>query len=748
VWVPLAGVGIDLLPLRQDRHIAAVVALFRGHVANLAVAMVGVVPSQQAVGERAGVLDVGKWFERVLRAVLDGLEQRLDEGVVVADTGPRVAGRDVQRLQGGVEAAALHYRAVVGVQGHLSRGDAFAFDVVAHQCAGVFLRLSLVDLPGNFGLLHVGLTALVELPNALLRWTLGNLLGVAAVVPAIMLMLARGHPGIRQLASDQYARQAEQSLWKIALTTSFLLMAWGGSFGSNYGLGLVALPLTVLVWSAIRFPPLHTALAVAACLLLFAACAGMGLAGFPPPLATLDGLNLLVFLIVVAMLPTLLSFAMQQHRITSAALQRRACIDPLTGLANRSTFEDHVRLELARPQAPMMALAYIDPDQIKVVNDTAGHDLIRGIGGVLLANRHPDDVLARFGCDEFALLLRNCSPMVAEDRVQSLLHCIASYQCGWRGQLLTTSASAGVVTFLPGQGEYAQLLSQADAACFTAKEQGGNRLCLARVDGGELLDRTTAMRWTVRIREALDQHALEIYCQSIVALAPDQQRRRHFEVLMRLRDPRNQELMMPGQFMAVAERFNLGARIDREVVKQTLDWFEANPQAADQVATCCINLSGDATVDEGFIVFLIERLRRSRLPPHRFCFEITETSAVRDLARAQRFITQLRGLGCRFALDDFGTGFCSFNYLRALDVDYFKIDGSFVCDLLSSPLAEAVMRSITEIAHVLHKQCIAEHTESEPLRAALTSLGVDYAQGYASDRPTPIAEYFDKGWPI
>jgi EAL domain-containing protein (putative c-di-GMP-specific phosphodiesterase class I) len=235
---------------------------------------------------------------------------------------------------------------------------------------------------------------------------------------------------------------------------------------------------------------------------------------------------------------------------------------------------------------------------------------------------------------------------------------------------------------------------------------------------------------------------MDLYCQSIVPLRPGEDRGRHFEILLRLRDPRTGEVMMPGQFMPAAERFQLGTRIDREVVVRTLAWLEANPAAAATVSTCSINLSGEALGDEGFLVFLSDRLRRSSFPSERLCFEITETSAVRDLARAQRFITQLRGFGCRFALDDFGTGFCSFNYLRALDVDYFKIDGSFVRDMETSPLAEAVVRSINEIAHVLDKRSIAEHTESERERQALIALGVDFAQGYAIDRPRPIDEYF------
>ncbi|WP_290889052.1 EAL domain-containing protein [Arenimonas sp.] len=600
-------------------------------------------------------------------------------------------------------------------------------------------------LIGTVGMVQSGMIALDALPSAISLWFLGDLLGVASIAPATLLALARRE---RRRVADgtSYAAEPEQLLWNVAMASSYLLMAWGASLGGNYALGLVALPLGILVWSALRFPPLHTAMAVAVTMLLVAGMAGMALAGYPAPAHTRDSVSLLSFLIAVAALPMILSFAMHQQRSSAASLTQRANTDPLTGLASRSAFEEQVRAALAEPGAPQMALAYLDLDHFKLINDTASHvagdSMIRGIAGVIEAHRHRDDLVARTGGDEFALLLRNCTPMVAEDRARALLRAIEGYRCGWDGRMLATTASVGLVACQPGQGDYAQLLSQADAACFTAKEKGGNRVCLASLDGGELLDRTAAMKWVVRIRESLEHHALELHCQSIVPLRAGLQSGRHFEVLLRLRDPRTGELMMPGRFMPAAERFHLGTRIDREVISQTLDWLDANPEAAATARTCAINLSGDALIDDGFIGFVAERLRRGGFPGDRLCFEITETSAVRDLARAQRFITEMRGLGCRFALDDFGTGFCSFNYVQALDVDYFKIDGSFVRDMDTSPLSLAVVRSINEIAHVLGKHSIAEHTESDAQRRALAALGVDYAQGHAVDRPLPIATYF------
>jgi len=248
------------------------------------------------------------------------------------------------------------------------------------------------------------------------------------------------------------------------------------------------------------------------------------------------------------------------------------------------------------------------------------------------------------------------------------------------------------------------------------------------------------MHSAIRAREAVENGRLVLYAQAIMPLGDGATNARHFEVLTRLRDA-NGELMQPGQFFPAAGRFRLGMLIDREVVQMSLDWLErhADPR---EVELCSINLSAEALGDEGFLAFIGNRLRRSSFPPGKLCLEITETSALRDIARAQRFIAQMHELGCRFALDDFGTGFSSFGYLRSLDVDYFKIDGSFVRDLDSSPLSLPIVRAITDIAHTLGRHSIAEHAETPEQIDALSRLGVDMVQGYAMHRPEPIDHYF------
>lgn len=597
---------------------------------------------------------------------------------------------------------------------------------------------------GVTGMWRSGMLPAAALGDAAMRWTLGNFLGVVAVGPALVLLerrLRHGRTGATE-EGEVPADSQEAQVWSVVLAASFLLMAWGASAGSPYALGLTGLPLSVMVWGALRFSPLRTAVAVMLSVLLIGSLAGLGLAGFRMPEATLDAAILLLYLCVFAILPMVLALAVAERRGAARELLRRATTDALTALPNRSAFEALAREALQDPAHPPMALAYIDLDNLKLVNDTASHGagdaLIGAVAHALQQHLVPGDLLGHYGGDEFVVLLRNCTPAAARERAQVLLRAVEGTQCRFGNEKHGTTASIGLVPFRPEQVLYAEVLSQADAACFSAKEQGGDRVMVA---GSALADPASSMRWTVRLREALQQHGFSLYAQSIAPLHADLPRGAHFELLLRMHERDSGTLHTPDRFIPAAERFRLGIRIDREVVRMALAQLDAHAHRFDAVALCSLNLSAGALLDEGFVDFVAERLHRSAFPANRLCFEITETSAMRDPLRAQRVIDDLRGLGCRFALDDFGTGFCSFSQLRALDVDYIKIDGSFVRDMQSSPLAAEVVRSITRIAHLLRKRTIAEHTESETVRTALTALGVDYAQGYAIDRPQPLETY-------
>jgi diguanylate cyclase (GGDEF)-like protein len=596
---------------------------------------------------------------------------------------------------------------------------------------------------GGYGMWRAGMVAWPDLGAVQLRWALGDLLGVASVTPAVMFAADFWQRG--RLRQDHPGGVSESLLWNISLVASFLLMAWGMSLSRDFALGLSSLPLTVMLWSALRFTPLRTAVSVLLTVALIAGLAGFGLAGFHPAQRTLEVAILLVYLCLLAILPMVLAMTVNEHRAIARSLLRQASTDPLTGLSNRATFENRVRLALRDPSNAPLALAYLDLDNLKLVNDTASHQvgdaLIQAVAGALRAQMRSGDVLGHLGGDEFVVLLHNVTSTIARERAQSLLQAVENSHYRVGHEQYGTTASIGLVPFQPEQVEFAEVLSQADAACFNAKELGGDRISVAGAMGGAISDPTSGMRWTIRIREALQQQGFLLYAQSIAPLHVGLETGVHFELLLRMQDSRGGTPHLPDRFIPAAERFQLAVRIDREVVRLALARLEAFDQASTKVAMCAINLSAATLMDEGFVGFVAERLHRSSFPADRLCFEITETSAMRDPARAQRVIDEVRDLGCRFALDDFGTGFCSFGHLRALDVDFIKIDGSFVREMETSPLSAEVVSSIARIARLLDKRTIAEHTETESVCAALTALGVDYAQGFAIDRPQPLDAY-------
>jgi diguanylate cyclase (GGDEF)-like protein len=613
-----------------------------------------------------------------------------------------------------------------------------------HMLASGVLMALVSGAVGGYGMYHAGMVGWDALPTAQLRWGLGDLLGVASVSPMVMFAVdavlrpqrVRRHPG----------GPGESLLWNIALAAGFLLMAWGMSLARHFPLGLTSLPLAVMLWSALRFGPLRTAVSVTLTVALIAGFASWGLAGFERGLSTLEVASLLVYLCLLAILPMVLTLTVGEYRAAARSLLQRASTDALSGLPNRGSFEASVRETLRNPANVPLALAYLDLDNLKLVNDTASHragDVLIGcVADALHGRLQEGDLLGHLGGDEFVVLLHNVTPTIARERAQGLLHAVDQCRCQYDGEEYGTTASIGLVPFQPGQTEFAEVLSHADAACFSAKELGGDRVVVAgSTASGALSDPTSGMRWTVRIREAVQQGGFLLYAQTIAPLQRAEPGA-HFELLLRMRDTRGGTPHLPDRFIPAAERYRLAVRIDREVVRMAIAQLEQHPEAAERVAMCAINLSAGTLLDEGFVGFVAERLHRSSFPPSRLCFEITETSAMRDPNRAQRVIDDLRALGCRFALDDFGTGFCSFGHLRALDVDFIKIDGSFVRDMETSPLSAEVVRSITRIAHMLHKRTIAEHTESASVREALAALGVDYAQGFAIDRPQPLDSYF------
>ncbi len=433
----------------------------------------------------------------------------------------------------------------------------------------------------------------------------------------------------------------------------------------------------------------------------------------------------------------------------SRELQRRltyhASHDVLTGLPNRREFEQRLEraVKAAQDRAGTHALLHLDLDQFKIINDTCGHNagdaLLGQLGTLLKGKVRWRDALARLGGDEFAVLFEQCAIDEALRLAEGLREAVRGCRFAWGGRTFKVTASVGVVMLGVGTVDAANALSAAESACTAAKEAGRNRVHSFEENDLDLMRRRREMQWAARINAALEEGRFELHRQAILPLQGEEAGT-HFEILVRMRDEQG-TLVPPDHFIAAAERYNLMPAIDRWVVDSTFRWLVSAADERSSLALCAINPSGESVGDDQFLPFVIDQFRRSGLDASRICFEITETSAIANFSQASRFIQALRGLGCRFALDDFGTGLSSFGYLKHFQVDFLKIDGSFVKDLAGDSVDREMVRSINEIGHLTGKKTIAEYAESAEIVGLLRAMGVDYAQGFGVARPErlPVA---------
>ncbi|MEO8629396.1 MAG: EAL domain-containing protein [Betaproteobacteria bacterium] len=431
-----------------------------------------------------------------------------------------------------------------------------------------------------------------------------------------------------------------------------------------------------------------------------------------------------------------------RERQYAADLSYQASHDALTGLINRREFEQrmHRALASAAESKRQHAVMYLDLDQFKIVNDTCGHAagdaLIRMVSATLHKQLREGDTLARLGGDEFGVLIENCSPENATRIAEALRESVTQFPFAWQSRSLSIGVSIGVVCVDGNLFTLSEVLSAADAACYMAKEKGRNRVQLYRRNDTELSMRHGEMEWVGRIRAALDEDRFCLYAQEIVSVQTARHEGLHLELLIRMIDEQG-ELISPMAFIPAAERYNLMPAIDCWVVRtafSTLARMRAN-RACRVIQTCAINLSGASLGDERFLAFVIDRFEEFGIPTTMICFEITETAAIGNLAKATHFIEELKSRGCKFSLDDFGAGMSSFTYLKHLPVDYLKIDGCFVKDMVNDPIDRAMVAAINQIGHVMGKLTIAEFVENADTLVLLRELGVDFAQGYAIARP-------------
>ena len=436
----------------------------------------------------------------------------------------------------------------------------------------------------------------------------------------------------------------------------------------------------------------------------------------------------------------------------SQQLTYQASHDPLTGLVNRREFESRLRrvLETAYGSDDEHAMCYLDLDQFKIVNDTCGHvagdELLRQLGELLQQHVRKRDTLARLGGDEFGVVMEHCGLEQAQRVAQTLRATIAEFRYRWEDKTFTLGVSVGVVPISGHSSDVGEVMRAADTACYVAKDSGRNRIHVFREDDEQLARRHGEMQWVVQIQRALDENRflLEYLPIEQVSLHTDSGGSRaaegpRYELLLRMQDDRG-AIIPPGAFLPSAERYNLCTQIDRWVVNSAFEWLAEHPAHLRELGLCSINLSAPTLSDDQFLVFLDRQFRSRQIAPEKIGFELTEVAAMTNLTNATRFIKVLKEWGCRVSLDDFGSGLASFAYLKRLPVDWLKIDGLFLKDIVNDPLDFAMVRSFKQIGAVTGKETVAEHVESSEILDKVREIGIDYAQGFRISRPRPLME--------
>ncbi len=429
----------------------------------------------------------------------------------------------------------------------------------------------------------------------------------------------------------------------------------------------------------------------------------------------------------------------------------QASHDDLTQLMNRKEFERVIEegLTTAKTKGIQHGLLYLDLDQFKIVNNTSGHragdELLRIVGEKLTtlfggaAYESSNQTIARLGGDEFGVLLEDIESVRAREVAEEVLEAIRSLNFEWEGRKYNLTASMGLVFVDQSTDSVDSLMQHADEACFSAKDAGRNRVQEYELGDKRMVQRHGAMEWVTQLDKALDEDRLVLNCQRIEPIDNQHDHNVHYEILLTMLDELG-DVVAPTELINAAETYNRMTTIDRWVISKTLEWMAENRSLLDNFGGFAINVSGHSVNDTTFPDFVLERFADTQAPTGKVCFEITETAAIANLDNAVDFMNRMRIIGCSFSLDDFGTGLSSYSYLRNLPVDFVKIDGVFVKDIVNNPADYAVVRSINEIGHYMGKKTIAEYVEDAQILDNLKEIGVDYAQGYQISRPMELTQ--------
>ncbi len=415
--------------------------------------------------------------------------------------------------------------------------------------------------------------------------------------------------------------------------------------------------------------------------------------------------------------------------------------DSLTGLVNRNEFDRQLKrvLKKAIDSEIESILCYLDLDHFKVVNDAAGHSagdqLLVKLVRILEDKVRSSDIVARLGGDEFGIILEHCPLNNAIGVCEEILSSINQFVFEWDQQRFKVGTSIGIAMITENSSNEALIMSQADMACYRAKELGRNQIHIAHTDDTAIMERSSEFSYVSAITDALNNDRLFLMKQPIVPVINEDHIVPHYEVLSRILDDKD-NIIPPNEFIRIAERYGMIVDVDRFVIKKSFQ-YHAKEHADDDVVMS-INLSGNTVSDPYILKYIKQEIDKFDLNPSSICFEITETAAISSINKAINVINELKGIGVKFALDDFGSGLSSFGYLKDLPVDFLKIDGAFVKNIVKNEKDRAIVRSINEVAKAMGMRTIAEFVENAEILEVLQDIGVDYAQGYGIGKPERV----------
>lgn len=421
----------------------------------------------------------------------------------------------------------------------------------------------------------------------------------------------------------------------------------------------------------------------------------------------------------------------------------RVTHDALTGLTNRREFEHRVERAVrhAKAHTATHILMHLDIDRFKTINDTCSHAagdmLLQQLAQLLCSTVRNRDTLGRLGGDEFGMLLENCPPERGVEVAHSLRDAIEKFDFVWGDSTFRLGVSIGLVPLDHDTPGIAAAMSAADSACYIARQAGGNGVQIAHLGDRRVQVRRTELEWRTRLARALHEDRLVMYFQPVIPCAGRFRQQRYIEIRARMLED-DGSVVLPDTFLPTAEKYDLVTRIDGRVIEKVFAWLASEGNSGDLPVTVSVNLSGRTICSREMLNLILQKTEETGISPQQVVFEVSESAAIANITAVTGFMLTLRGRGFRFTLNDFGSGLSSFGYLKKLPVDFLKIDGVFVRDILCDPFDHAMVRSIRELGHLLDMEIIAQCVDTPEVADELRALGVNYAQGPVYARPEPL----------